>query len=75
MDILVCRSTVPSTNIAPHDLGCPEGEEGGGEGEMKGEREGGEEGEMKGEKEGGEEGEKRGGRGRVKGEREGEGGD
>ena len=39
MDILVCRSTVPSTNIAPHDLGCPEGEEGGGEGEMKGERE------------------------------------
>lgn len=63
MDILVCRSTVPSTNIAPRDLGCPEGEEGGGEGEMKGEREGGEEGE------------KRGGRGRVKGEREGEGGD
>lgn len=39
MDILVCHSTVLSTNIALHGPGCPEGEEGGGEGEMKGERE------------------------------------
>ena len=50
MDILVCHSTVLSTNTALHGPGCPEREEGGGEGEMKGGKGGGE-GEMKGERE------------------------